>query len=49
LSLDFLHCCGGVYQLIPNLIDAGVEILNPAQTSARYMEPEPLKREFGRY
>jgi len=30
------------------LIDAGVEILNPVQTSARYMEPERLKREFGR-
>lgn len=44
----FLHCCGGVYQLIPDLIEAGVEILNPVQTSARHMEPERLKREFGR-
>ena len=44
----FLHCCGGVYQLIPDLIEAGVEILNPVQTGARYMEPERLKREFGR-
>ena len=44
----FLHCCGGVYQLIPDLIEAGVEILNPVQTSARNMEPERLKREFGR-
>jgi uroporphyrinogen decarboxylase len=44
----FLHSCGGVYQLIPYLIEAGVEILNPVQTSARYMEPERLKREFGR-
>ncbi|MCP5113045.1 MAG: hypothetical protein GY953_19630 [bacterium] len=44
----FMHNCGGVYQLIPSLIDAGVEILNPVQTSARYMEPERLKREFGR-
>ncbi len=43
----FLHCCGGVYQLIPYLIEAGVEILNPVQTSARYMEPERLKKEFG--
>ena len=31
-----------------NLIEAGVEILNPVQTSARYMEPERLKSEFGR-
>ncbi len=44
----FMHNCGGVYQLIPDLIDAGVEILNPVQTSARYMEPERLKREFGK-
>ncbi len=44
----FMHNCGGVYQLIPSLIEAGVEILNPVQTSARYMEPERLKREFGR-
>ena len=44
----FLHCCGGVYELIPSLIEAGVEIVNPVQTSARNMEPERLKREFGR-
>lgn len=44
----FMHNCGGVYQLIPSLIEAGVEILNPVQTSARNMEPERLKREFGR-
>ncbi|MBI4873364.1 MAG: methyltransferase [Acidobacteria bacterium] len=44
----FLHCCGGVRELIPDLIEAGVEIFNPVQTSARRMEPERLKREFGR-
>jgi len=43
----FLHCCGGVYPIIGDLIEAGVEILNPVQTSARQMEPERLKREFG--
>jgi uroporphyrinogen decarboxylase len=43
----FMHNCGGVYQLIPSLIEAGVEILNPVQTGAKYMEPERLKREFG--
>jgi len=42
-----LHSCGGLYPLIPSLIEAGVEILNPVQTSARNMEPERLKREFG--
>ncbi len=44
----FMHNCGGIYELIPDLIEAGVEIFNPVQTSARRMEPERLKREFGR-
>ncbi len=43
----FLHSCGGIYELIPYLIEAGVEILNPVQTSARNMQPERLKKEFG--
>lgn len=43
----FLHSCGSIYRLIPDLIDAGFEILNPVQTNARDMEPERLKREFG--
>jgi len=44
----FLHSCGGIYELLPMLIEAGVEAINPVQTSARNMEPERLKREFGR-
>jgi len=44
----FMHNCGGIYQLIPSLIEAGVEVLNPVQTGARRMEPERLKREFGK-
>ena len=43
----FHHSCGSVYRLIPGLIEAGVDILNPIQTSAADMEPERLKREFG--
>jgi uroporphyrinogen decarboxylase len=43
-----LHCCGGVYSLLPGLIEAGLDILNPVQTTARDMEPERLKREFGK-
>ena len=43
----FLHSCGSIYKLIPDLIDAGFEILNPAQTNARDMEPERIKAEFG--
>lgn len=44
----FLHSCGSIYALLPDLIEAGFEIINPVQTSARDMEPERLKREFGR-
>jgi uroporphyrinogen decarboxylase len=43
----FLHSCGSIHDLIPDLIDAGVDILNPVQISARNMEPERLKKEFG--
>lgn len=43
-----LHSCGSLYPIIPDLIDAGYDILNPVQTSARSMEPEILKREFGK-
>ncbi len=43
----FLHSCGSIYKLIPDLIDAGFEILNPVQTNSRDMEPERLKKEFG--
>lgn len=43
----FLHSCGAVYELIPDLIEAGVDILNPVQTSAAGMDPARLKAEFG--
>jgi len=44
----FLHSCGAIADILPDLIEIGVEIINPVQTSARGMEPEKLKREFGR-
>jgi uroporphyrinogen decarboxylase len=44
----FLHSCGSIYQLIPDLIDAGFEVLNPVQTNATGMDPMVLKSEFGR-
>jgi uroporphyrinogen decarboxylase len=43
----FLHSCGSVYDLIPDLIEVGVDILNPVQTSAAKMDPARLKAEFG--
>jgi uroporphyrinogen decarboxylase len=44
----FLHSCGSIYELLPDLIDAGYDIINPVQTNARNMEPERLKMEFGK-
>ena len=43
----FLHSCGSVRRLIPHFIDAGVDILNPVQTSAAGMDPRELKRTYG--
>jgi uroporphyrinogen decarboxylase len=41
------HTCGSCLAFIPDLIDNGIEILNPVQTSARGMEVVDLKRRFG--
>jgi hypothetical protein len=46
---SFMHSCGSVYELIPDFIEAGFDILNPIQISAKDMEPEILKKEFGKY
>lgn len=43
-----LHCCGGVRELLPDLIDAGLDTINPVQTTARGMDAEGLKRDFGK-
>lgn len=43
----YLHSCGSISMLMPDIIDAGIEVLNPVQTNARGMEPEFLKKEFG--
>jgi len=42
------HTCGSCAAFIPDLIDNGIDILNPVQTSARNMDPIELKRRFGR-
>jgi hypothetical protein len=41
------HTCGAVRPLIPDLIAAGFDILNPVQCSAAGMEPAGLKKDFG--
>jgi uroporphyrinogen decarboxylase len=43
----FFHSCGSIAELIPELIEVGVTILDPIQTSARHMEIEKLKQHYG--
>ena len=44
----YFHSCGAMSEYIPDLIEAGVDIINPVQITAAGMEPEKLKREFGK-
>ncbi|MGB9299813.1 MAG: uroporphyrinogen decarboxylase family protein [Anaerolineae bacterium] len=45
----FLHSCGAVYDLIPDFIESGVDVLNPVQVGAAGMgDTRRLKREFGK-
>ena len=43
----FFHSCGAIRPLIPDLIEVGVDILNPVQVAAAGMDPAALKRDFG--
>jgi len=43
-----LHCCGAVRPLLPGLIEAGLDAINPVQISCRGMEATALKRDFGK-
>jgi uroporphyrinogen decarboxylase len=43
------HTCGSCMEYIPDLIDIGVDIINPVQTSARNMDPVQLKKHFGNH
>jgi len=43
----FFHSCGSIFPLIKELIDVGIDILNPVQISAKGMDPERLKKEYG--
>ena len=43
------HCCGSMHTLIPDLLDMGMNILEPCQVHLPGMSPVRLKREFGRH
>ena len=41
------HSCGNVRPIIPDLIEMGIDVLNPVHITATGMEPAQLKRDFG--
>jgi len=43
----FQHCCGSIFNVLGDMIDIGVEIINPVQTSAENMDPKKLKDTYG--
>jgi uroporphyrinogen decarboxylase len=43
----FMHNDGAIFTLLPTLIEMGVDILNPVQTTAKGMDPLALKQQFG--
>jgi uroporphyrinogen decarboxylase len=44
----FYHCCGAVAPVIGDLIESGIDVLNPVQVSAKGMDTRELKRQFGK-
>ncbi len=45
----FLHSCGAIHAILGDLVDIGLDIINPVQISSPDMQPEKLKKEFGRH
>ena len=43
----FIHTCGSIMALMPDLVDAGFDVFNPVQCSAANMDPRTLKQKFG--
>ena len=43
----FFHSCGSIREILPDLIEIGVDIINPVHVRAAGMEPAALKRDFG--
>ncbi len=43
------HCCGALRPIIPDLIEIGMDVLNPVQCNCPGMDPLDLKKEFGQH
>jgi uroporphyrinogen decarboxylase len=44
----FFHSCGNIRDLLPDFIEMGIDIINPVHITAQGMEPQQLKKDFGR-
>lgn len=44
----FYHCCGSIVKLLDDMVESGVDILNPVQCSAAGMDPVMLKEKYGK-
>jgi hypothetical protein len=44
----FFHTCGSIVDLLDDLVDVGVDIVNPVQCSAKGMDAKELKAKYGR-
>jgi len=47
MKINF-HCCGSIEEIMGDLIECGLEVLNPVQTSAANMTPALLKERYGK-
>lgn len=43
----FKHTCGAIMPILPGLVEAGFDIINPVQINAKDMDPSVLKKEYG--
>jgi len=43
-----LHCCGAIAPLLDDLVEAGIQVINPVQVAAKGMVPEELKKRYGK-
>ena len=43
----FIHSCGSIVKLLPDMVEAGFDVVNPVQCSAAGMDPRTLKQQFG--
>jgi uroporphyrinogen decarboxylase len=44
----FFHCCGAISDILPDIVECGIDILNPWQVSAKGMDTKEFKKNFGK-